>query len=59
MIVQDVPSRRSAARILTESLGDHAGNIPISFLFVPSRQIAPDSLTVTPFLGVCLRLAPS
>ena len=29
MIVRDVPNRRSGARILTESLADHAGNIPV------------------------------
>ena len=36
MIVRDVPSRRSVAHILTKSLGDHAGNIPILFLFIAS-----------------------
>ena len=29
------------------------------FFLLRTRQIAADSLTVTPFLGFCLRLAPS
>ena len=37
IVVRDVPSRRTVTHILTESLGDYAGSIPVCFLFLFQR----------------------